>query len=174
MLFKKKLPILDRELLDLHKSEIIKKLQFKYVPVVLYGDEAFTFARENLPGYHKKSDKQMRGGYFHYEELPPKYYNTGVVLIFNGEIGTLAHELRHARQYQDKNRWMKRGKWLMFLYKTIYVFYPTEWDAFRYAATYLTNSKLRKAAFWYKFWIALNITAYLLVPLIFICLYFFS
>ncbi len=143
----------DRELLESHKNNIIKDLQFKHEPIVLYEDEAFTFFRENVPVYHNKSDKQIlqrANGYFHHVNLSQDYANTGVVCIFNGQIGTLAHELCHAKQFQENNKWMGSKKWMKLLYKTGYAFYPTEREAFRYAENYLKSCKLDELASSYK------------------------
>jgi hypothetical protein len=152
MIFKKKIPKFDKVLLDKHKRKIIKRLEFGHEPVVLYGDLAFDFIREYVPGYHNKSDEQIlcdAGGYFIYRNLPKDCINTGVVCIFNGEIGTLAHELCHAKQYQDKSKWLHRGIWLKCYYKLGYAFYPTEREAFRFAITYLKETKQNKLAYFY-------------------------
>lgn len=102
--------------------------------------------------YRNKTDRMIykkTGGYFHYDKLPEQLKKTGVVCVLNGKIGTLAHELRHAKQYQDNNRWMNRGKWFMRYYKWGYGLYPAETQAFLYATTYLIRAKLHKLALRY-------------------------
>lgn len=143
----------DIKILDSHKNKIIKELQFKHDPIVLYGDEAFSFFKENVPAYHNKSDKQIlmrAGGYFHYVNLAQHCVHTGVVCIFNGNIGTLAHELCHAKQFQNKNKWMESRKWLKLFYKIGYAFYPIEREAFKYALNYLKSCELDELATCYK------------------------
>jgi hypothetical protein len=166
------------KLLDSHKNKIIKELNFKHKPIVLFGDEALSFVSKYVSAYNNKSDKQILskiGGCFLYEKLPQNYIYTGVVCILNGEIGTLAHELLHAKQYQDNNKWMQRGKWLKFVYKIGYGFYPTEREAFRYAATYLKKSKLYKLALFYdiKILFIKFFGTVILWPIYFICFTFF-
>lgn len=149
---RKTLPI-DSTLLDLHKDLIIKERGFKHPPIVHYGDDAFAYLRKNVLTYQNKSDKQilrLTGGFFNYEDLTKEEMKTGVVCILNGKIGTLAHELRHAKQYQDNSRWLKRGKLLKLYYKYAYGFYPSEVQAFQYAATYLMKSKLYRLSFLYS------------------------
>ncbi|MGE6375996.1 hypothetical protein [Peribacillus muralis] len=152
-IFKRKLKPLNINLLDLHKYKIVNELQFQYEPIVLYGDEAFVLARKCVPAFYNKSDQQilsMADGYFLYENLAEDFSNTGVVCIFKGTIGTLAHELCHAKQFQDRNKWMENKKWLKVFYKLGYGFYPTEREAFGYAATYLKNSHNDKLASLYR------------------------
>ncbi|NUH84782.1 hypothetical protein HUN92_13740 [Bacillus firmus] len=143
----------DKELLESHKNKIIKELKFKHEPIVLYGDEAFSFFRKSFPVYHNKSDKQIlkrARGYFHHVNLSQDYVNTGVICIFNEHIGTLAHELCHAKQFQDNNKWMESRKWMKLFYKIGYAFYPTEREAFKYAENYLKSCKLDELASDYK------------------------
>ena len=143
----------DSRTLDLHKDIIIKDLQLKPEPIVFYGDKAVAYVRNNVPAYKNKSDKVIKkgaNGYFHYENLPKKYNETGVVCIFNEKIGTLAHELRHAKQFQNNNRWMKPFLGMKFFYKLLYPFYPPELEAFNYAKKYLKSSELEDELSYYK------------------------
>lgn len=139
-----KIPNIDTELLNEHKIRLIHKLDFEYGPVVLYGDEAFSFLKSHVKDYNELTNKEIFkkfGGYFLYEDLPEEYRKTGVVCIFNGEVGTLAHELRHAKQFQDRSKWLIRGIWLKRYYKWAYSFYPSEVQAYLFAANYLFKSK---------------------------------
>ncbi len=148
----KKTPHIDKCLLDYHENKIIEELKFKHKPVVYYGHKAYDFLRDNVPAYKNKTNKRIRcsmGGCF-LSDLSDEYKETGVVCVFNGNIGTLAHELRHAKQYQDNSKWIKRGKWYNFLYKYAYGFYPSEREAFQFAVNYLKKSKLNKLACFYK------------------------
>lgn len=150
----RKSPKVDRGILDSHKEKIIEDLDFEHEPIVIYGEDAIDFLRRYDPTYQDKSNKQILSsvrGFFLYENLPDEYMKTGVVCVFNGKIATLAHELCHAKQYQDNNKWMKRGKWLKIAYKLFYAFYPTEKEAFQYAHNYLKKAKLKKLAFLYRF-----------------------
>jgi hypothetical protein len=146
----------DRDLMDSHEKKIIKELKFTHKPIVLYGDEALSFIRINVPAFQKSSDKKIKNrvnGYFHYENLPPKYVNTGVVCIFKEKISTLAHELCHAKQFQDDNKWLwlvSRNWRMKLLYKLGYFFYPAEREAFKYALAYLEENEFYELANSYK------------------------
>lgn len=155
MLSFRKIPQINKELLDLHKNKIIKELDITSKFKVYYGDEACNFFRKYEPDYQKKSNKQILrnlSGYFIYDKLPQNYKEegvVGVVCVFNGKIGTLAHELRHAKQRQDNSKWMELVKWKKFYYKYAYALYPTEVGAFSYAAWYLIKSRFLKLFFFY-------------------------
>ncbi|MGE7843658.1 hypothetical protein ACQKNX_23115 [Lysinibacillus sp. NPDC093712] len=153
MIYLKKKTAYRQNLLDYHENKIIEELNFKHKPVVYYGHKACDFLRDNVPAYKNKTNKRIRrsiGGCF-LSDLSEEYKETGVVCVFNGSIGTLAHELRHAKQYQDDSKWLKRGKWYNFLYKYGYGFYPSEREAFQFAAKYLKKAKLNKLACFYNF-----------------------
>lgn len=140
--------------LDKHKNKIIKELKLKHIPPVLFDEEAITFVKLNVPLFKHKNDKNIKkrySGYYHYENIHPTYATTGVVCIFNNQLGTLAHELWHAKQFQDNNKWLvSRNRIMNLFYKIAYIFYPAEREAFKYAISYLEENELYKLANTYK------------------------
>ncbi|WP_214483810.1 hypothetical protein [Bacillus sp. SM2101] len=146
----KKLPSDDKKLhpLYIHKKAIIEDLKIKHEPFVLYGDKAVAFVKEHVPEFKNKSEKKIykNNGIFLGKNLPKEYTSAGVVCVFNGEIGTLAHELCHAKQFQDNNKWIHCGKLLNLIKKIIYPYYSIEKEAFSYAVYYLKKSNEEQSA----------------------------
>src|SRR5690625_2991145 len=95
------------EYLKYHKNQIIEDLKITdKKPVVKYGEDAREFANK-----HKKRIKinKETSGVFLYEDLPEEYEETGVVCLLKYSIGSLAHELCHAKQFQENNKWFNRS-----------------------------------------------------------------
>jgi hypothetical protein len=138
-----------------HKFHLIKSLKFKDKPTIFTGDKAFNYAKHHIPECKGKKREQIPySGFFHYQNLPEKYTKTGVVCIFYNEVPALAHELRHAKQYQDQSWWLVNKdnlKWLKIYYKCGYRFYPSEIVAYFYAVKYLFITKEFKLCFKYSF-----------------------
>ncbi|MFS0783502.1 hypothetical protein [Bacillus sp. 1P06AnD] len=133
------------EMLEQHKKLIVKELMLENVPPVLYKEEAVQFLKEHVDKYKYSIPKGLQG-YFCYENIPDLFKETGVVCIIKGKnpIGTIAHELCHAKQYENHNAWLHMGPMKKALYYWGYYFYPAEIEANSYAGKYLksVNRKL--------------------------------
>lgn len=137
--------ILSAENWEKHRLQIIKDLKLEKEPHFIYEEEAFEFAKK-----YAKINKKTIGAFLH-ENLPEAYKETGVVCIFNYSVGTLAHELCHAKQYQQGNKWFKKGIFLKAVYYFRYYYYPTEIEAFTYAEMYLKKFEMwEEAEAYYK------------------------
>jgi len=77
--------------LNKHYTRIAKKLKLKAKPRLLLGDEASSYIKK-----HKKDEKPQNGGYL--------FWTNTVAIINKKRIGTLAHEMRHAYQYEHRMR----------------------------------------------------------------------
>lgn len=140
----------DLFVIEKHKSRIVEDLGLKTVPPILYGDEAKRFVIANVAGYKRKKLKDIKqNGMFILGDGLQEENNTGVVCIFNSErsIDVLAHELCHAKQYQDgtlkqKNSWIA-DKVDFVMYRLTYAFRHEEKEAFNFAESYLKKAHLR-------------------------------
>lgn len=70
--------------------------------------------------------------------------------MFKEDVGTLAHELMHAKQWQDNYFWARNEKYLNLFYKfmyyskVLYYYHPAESRAFKFALEYLKEEKLKE------------------------------
>ena len=139
-------------------------LSDKKIPPIFCGETAEKFLIDN--NYKNKNSILKERGFFSFkeEEIPEIYKKTGVVLIFNYGIGTFAHELVHAKQYQTKPNLFDNES--MKLHEKIYIYHIAEREAFDYALKYLKLAKLPcfyyamnicglKLKFLFKLWIVI-------------------
>ncbi|MFF5994297.1 hypothetical protein AAGS61_06020 [Lysinibacillus sp. KU-BSD001] len=125
-----------------YEQLIIEDLKIKIKPKIFYGTDAKDFIEE----YGTRILGKNPNGAFLYQGIPDEYKNTGVVCIIKDSVATLAHELCHAKQYQDDTKWFNRGLYLKIFYFFRYYYYPTEIEAFTYAEMYLKKVELFKEA----------------------------
>lgn len=161
----------EKDILEDHKIKLIEHLfsSNNYdVPKVLFNNKAENFIRKHAKNGENINTKNLHG-YFvrefdNLEGLDPKDIQIGVVCIMNNNIGTLAHELRHAFQCQhcpellpntpkDKKAYEDSQK---SFNKSKYYKFPAEKDAFTFAIQYLNslNGDFRLIKLSYRFKIA--------------------
>ncbi|GEM02976.1 hypothetical protein SAMN05421839_10582 [Halolactibacillus halophilus] len=121
--------------LEDHASNIAKILSLKSLPEMMYGNEARNFVKKHFP----KGYKESSSGAFLFDELPEIYRESGVVCVYDCSVGTLAHELCHAKQYEDNNKWLKMNLFNKRYRKCLYAFYPVEKEALEFAIKYLKD-----------------------------------
>ncbi|MCM3172892.1 hypothetical protein [Paenibacillus sp. MER 99-2] len=75
-----------------HSRRIKELLDLKEDLVILIGDSGRQYIEQ-----HKKDNKPQNGAY--------TYWNNTIAIIDEKLVGTLAHEMRHAYQYENKERY---------------------------------------------------------------------
>lgn len=143
-------------------------------PLILHGNLAKKFYIEYWvkKGFsHTEANKEMKrvNGIFLYEGIEEKdlleysqymrengfsqdCYKNGVICLIRNRFTTLAHEIRHSYQLNsvdfDGLMMINQDHSLCYLYHVLYVYYPTEQDAFFKTWEYL-KSQDKKVSFVY-------------------------
>lgn len=131
---------LSKEEIELHKDIIAKELELTKLPIILVDKDIDKDFPPNFFGLRKQ------GNAFHYNNLPEaykKYSDVGVITLTNKRKATLAHEMKHAQQYQKSHKRMqgKRSLYHKFLYLFFYPIYSTEKEAFKYGLEYVNKTE---------------------------------
>lgn len=159
-----------------HAADIIKFLNLDNSLSIFVGDWATKYAENNDEIYLREHKKALKASFKGVNGLYLWWENENTVLLTEKNIGTLAHELRHAWQYKNReqegfNFKKPSGKIGRIIEKINYCGSRKEIDANMYARCYCKMAGMEKEARDYckaiRFhWLMRICKSMLLIPLI--------
>lgn len=130
-------------LCEQHEDLIADFLGLRLKPQIYYGEKASEKIKEY--GKHLGNPDKLNGAFL-YKDIPALNQSTGIICITKPSIATLAHEMMHAKQFQDGSKWLDiNGGYKKLFYKYGgYNLYPSEVSAYRAATKYCRSAKMYK------------------------------